>query len=106
MQRATSEWFADNPDGSWNWLTNREKITDFFREGASRAKGLESYFTLGMRGEYDKGMKADDPAAVVRDVLKTQRGIFKDVYGREDAVPRKSLLRKDVLLSRRSHQHH
>ncbi|ELQ34552.1 hypothetical protein OOU_Y34scaffold00765g98 [Pyricularia oryzae Y34] len=96
MQRATSEWFADNPDGSWNWLTNREKITDFFREGASRAKGLESYFTLGMRGEYDKGMKADDPAAVVRDVLKTQRGIFKDVYGREDAVPQLLALYKEV----------
>lgn len=115
MQRATSEWvchilglyhavtkpwfkggffantrnqFAENPDGSWDWTTNSKKITRFFEEGIRRAKSLESYVTLGMRGEYDKGMKASDPAAVVADVLRTQRRIFKEVHGREDAVPR------------------
>ncbi|KAF9872036.1 hypothetical protein CkaCkLH20_10373 [Colletotrichum karsti] len=96
MQRATNEWFADNPDGSWNWLTNKEKITEFFEEGVKRAKGLESYFTLGMRGEYDKGMKTDDPAAVVRDVIKTQRALIKEVHGREDAVPQLLALYKEV----------
>ncbi|KAJ0320184.1 hypothetical protein COL5a_009809 [Colletotrichum fioriniae] len=88
MQRMSNEWFADNPDGSWNWLTNKEKITAFFDEGVKRAKGRESYFTLGMRGEYDRKMKTDDPAAVVRDVIKTQRALIKQVHGREDAVPR------------------
>ncbi|EME82394.1 glycoside hydrolase family 115 protein [Pseudocercospora fijiensis CIRAD86] len=51
MQRLSNEWFAENPDGSWNWLTNKDRITDFFREGVQRAAGKESYFTLGMRGE-------------------------------------------------------
>ena len=41
-----------------------------------------------MRGEYDKKMVTDDPAAVVRDVIRTQRGIIKDVHGREDGVTR------------------
>ncbi|OLN89758.1 hypothetical protein CCHL11_09481 [Colletotrichum chlorophyti] len=90
MQRATNEWFAENPDGSWDWLTNKEKITDFFDQGVKRAKGRESYFTLGMRGEYDKGMKTDDPTAVVRDVIRTQRSIIKDVHGGEDSVPQSS----------------
>ena len=85
----SNEWFADNPDGSWNWLTNKEKITEFFDEGIRRAKGCESYVTLGMRGEYDKKMATDDPAAVVRDVIRTQRGIIKDVHGSEDGVTRK-----------------
>ncbi|KAL0932920.1 uncharacterized protein CTRU02_211883 [Colletotrichum truncatum] len=96
MQRATNEWFADNPDGSWNWLTNKEKITEFFETGITRAKGLESYFTLGMRGEYDKGMKTDDPAAVVRDVIKTQRALIKNIHGSEDAVPQLLALYKEV----------
>ncbi|KAF4874324.1 hypothetical protein CGCSCA1_v006434 [Colletotrichum siamense] len=96
MQRATNEWFADNPDGSWNWLTNKKKITEFFEEGVKRAKGIESYFTIGMRGEYDKGMKTDDPAAVVRDVIKTQRAVIKEVHGREDAVPQLLALYKEV----------
>ncbi|KAK1672844.1 hypothetical protein BDP55DRAFT_557530 [Colletotrichum godetiae] len=96
MQRMSNEWFADNPDGSWNWLTNKEKITDFFDEGIKRAKGRESYFTLGMRGEYDRKMKTDDPAAVVRDVIKTQRALIKRVHGREDAVPQLLALYKEV----------
>jgi hypothetical protein len=92
MQRATNEWFANNSDGSWSWIDNREKITDFFREGITRAEGHESYFTMGMRGEYDKSMKVDDPAVVVQDVLKTQRSLIQEVHGREDAVPRKAFM--------------
>ncbi|TDZ21574.1 hypothetical protein Cob_v005627 [Colletotrichum orbiculare MAFF 240422] len=49
-----------------------------------------------MRGEYDKGMKTDDPAAVVREVIKTQRAIIKEVQGREDAVPQLLALYKEV----------
>ncbi|KAF4969145.1 hypothetical protein FSARC_3582 [Fusarium sarcochroum] len=87
MQRLSNEWFEENPDGSWNWLTNKQKITEFFEHGASRAKDRESYFTLGIRGEYDKKMAAEDPAAVVQDAIETQRQVIKKVYGREDAVP-------------------
>jgi hypothetical protein len=89
MQRMSNEWFAENAEGSWNWLTNKENIMRFFAEGVGRAKGHESYFTLGMRGEYDKKMVTNDPAAVVRDVIKTQRAIIKEFHGSEDAVPRK-----------------
>ena len=89
MQRLSNEWFADNPDGSWNWIKNKSKIIKFFEEGVQRAKDCESYFTLGMRGEYDRKMAADDPAAVVHDVIQTQRHIFRKVHGKEDAVPRK-----------------
>ncbi|KLU85523.1 hypothetical protein MAPG_04546 [Magnaporthiopsis poae ATCC 64411] len=96
MQRATSEWFAENPDGSWDWTTNSKKIAQFFEEGIRRAKSLESYVTLGMRGEYDKGMNAPDPAAVIADVLRTQRRIFKEAHGREDAVPQLLALYKEV----------
>ncbi|RMX80860.1 hypothetical protein D0869_07240 [Hortaea werneckii] len=88
MQRLSNEWFAENPEGSWNWLTNKEKIIDFFRAGAQRAKGFESCFTLGMRGEYDKKMAGDDPAFVVEDVIKAQRELLRETYGHPDAVPR------------------
>lgn len=88
MQRLSNEWFAENPEGSWNWLTNKDRITEFFREGVQRAAGYESYFTLGMRGEYDKKMKGDDPVAVVRDVIQTQRRLIEERHGAADAVPR------------------
>ncbi|KAG4432480.1 hypothetical protein IFR05_012046 [Cadophora sp. M221] len=96
MQRMSNEWFAENPDGSWDWLTNKEKITEFFETGIKRSKGCESYVTLGMRGEYDKKMVTDDPAAVVREVIRTQRDIVKDVHGREDGVTQLLALYKEV----------
>lgn len=96
MQRLSNEWLAENPLGTWDWVTNKEKITKFFAEGVTRAKGFDSYFTLGMRGEYDTKMRADDPAAVVSDVLRTQRSLIKDVHGREDAVPQLLALYKEV----------
>jgi hypothetical protein len=89
MQRATNEWFEDNPDGSWSWTENKDKISQFFDQGIERAKGYESYFTLGMRGEYDESMATDDPAGVIQDVIHTQRALVKKIHGREDAVPRK-----------------
>lgn len=96
MQRSSNEWLAENPLGTWDWLTNKEKITNFFAEGVKRAKEYESYFTMGMRGEYDTKMRTDDPAAVVKDVLKTQRALIKDVHEREDAVPQLLALYKEV----------
>ena len=89
MQRATNEWFEDNLDGSWSWIENKTKISQFFDGGLKRAKGCESYLTMGMRGEYDKSMKTDNPTGVVRDVIQTQRDLIKKLYGKEDAVPRK-----------------
>lgn len=98
MQRATTEWFEgkQRPDGSWDWTKNRQEIIEFFRTGVERARGLESYFNLGIRGEYDKRMRTDDPGAVIRDVLQQQRVLFKEVHGREDAVPQVLALYKEI----------
>lgn len=96
MQRMSNEWVAENQMGTWDWTTNKEKITEFFAKGVERAKNYESYFTMGMRGEYDTTMQTDDPAAVVKDVLKTQRQLIKNVHGREDAVPQLLALYKEV----------
>ncbi|KAL2851524.1 hypothetical protein BJY01DRAFT_260827 [Aspergillus pseudoustus] len=99
MQRAMNEWFDRpyfEPEGSWSWLTNKEKITKYFREGAERAKGHESYITMGMRGNGDRPMNVDDPSSVVKEVLSTQREIIKEAYGKEDGVPQLMALYKEV----------
>ncbi|KAL4863280.1 hypothetical protein BDV12DRAFT_206669 [Aspergillus spectabilis] len=98
MQRLSNEWFSKNPEGSWDWIDNKEKITRFFEEGVTRAGEFESYFTLGMRGEYDRSMKTNDPAKVVNEVMviQTQRGIFKKYYGEEGSVPQLLALYKET----------
>ncbi|CAG9952803.1 unnamed protein product [Clonostachys rosea f. rosea IK726] len=82
MQRAMNEWFREpynEPEGSWSWLTNKEKITKYFQEGAERAKPFERcHFTL-------------------HDILHTQRSIIKDVYGSEAGENQVLALYKEVL---------
>ncbi|KAF2823241.1 hypothetical protein CC86DRAFT_328373 [Ophiobolus disseminans] len=99
MQRAMNEWFDEpynEPEHSWNWTEQKEKITKYFTEGAQRATDFESMITIGMRGDGDREMDVANPQEVLRDVLLTQRRIIKDVYGREDAVPQLIALYKEV----------
>ncbi|KAF1948498.1 hypothetical protein CC80DRAFT_540851 [Byssothecium circinans] len=99
MQRAMNEWFDEpynEPEQSWNWMKNKEKISKYFLEGAQRATNFESVITIGMRGDGDREMDVENPQEVLKEVLSKQRRIIKDVYGREDAVPQLIALYKEV----------
>lgn len=80
MQRMTNEWNED-VDGSWDWTVNEENVTDFMRYGAERAKGKDSFFTLGMRGPNDGPIRGDDPIGTLREAFQVQSKILEDVYG-------------------------
>ncbi|KAF3040458.1 hypothetical protein E8E12_002939 [Didymella heteroderae] len=99
MQRAMNEWFDEpynEPEQSWNWTKNKEKITRYFDEGAQRASHFESVITIGMRGDGDREMEVQNPQEVLKEVLSTQRRIISDVYGGEDRVPQLIALYKEV----------
>jgi hypothetical protein len=51
MSRNKPEWDLKG-NGSWDW-TNAEFLTEWWKYGAERAKGSETMFTLGMRGDGD-----------------------------------------------------
>lgn len=90
MQRAMNEWSTTQPEGTWDWDNNRERVTQYFEEGGERAKPYQSYVTLGMRGEGDAPVSGKDPQRILKEVLATQRGIIKETYGSEDGVTRTS----------------
>jgi hypothetical protein len=99
MQRAMNEWFDTpykQPENSWSWVKNKEKITRYFEEGAQRAANFESLITIGMRGDGDREMNVENPQEVLKEILATQRKIIKDAYAREDAVPQLIALYKEV----------
>lgn len=99
MQRAMNEWFDEpysEPEKSWDWTKNKEKITKYFVEGAQRASKFESVITIGMRGDGDREMNVENPQEVLEEVLLTQRHIIRDAYGGEDAVPQLIALYKEV----------
>lgn len=76
-----SEWFAENPEGSWSWLKNKEKIKAYMRDGVERARPFESFLTIGMRGDGDRAMAVDDPMSVLREIIDYQRGIIAEAHG-------------------------
>ncbi|XP_044716281.1 glycosyl hydrolase family protein [Hirsutella rhossiliensis] len=96
MQRAASEWTSTQPDGTWDWDRNREKVTRYFEEGVERARPYQSYVTLGMRGDGDAPINGRDPQRILKEVLETQRNIIKKTYGSEDGVTQLMALYNEV----------
>ncbi|KAL4864030.1 hypothetical protein BDV12DRAFT_206054 [Aspergillus spectabilis] len=76
MQRASNEWNKDPSLGKWNWVENKENVLSFMEEGVRRVGDNETYFTLGMRGENDGPIEADDPISVLREVFSTERELL------------------------------
>ena len=91
MMRSHQEYLHRKKQvGPWDYATNKQRIDQFFMEGMQRNKAYDNLVTIGMRGDGDVAMgKGDDEDNMntLREVIKGQRSIIKEVYGREDAVP-------------------
>jgi hypothetical protein len=55
MGRTKPEWDLGG-SGDWDFKTNQENLTAWWEYGAQRARGLDTIFTLGMRGDGDSGL--------------------------------------------------
>jgi len=76
--------------GPWDYVTNKERVDKFFREGMERNKDYDNIVTIGMRGDGDVAMGKGDDAEnmqTLHNVIDGQREILKDIYGKPDAVP-------------------
>ena len=80
--------------GAWDYVTNKEGLDKFFREGMERAKGTEDLITIGMRGDGDTSMGGkeghDDETMsedervmkILKNVIDNQRQIISEVTGK------------------------
>lgn len=75
--------------GPWNFDTNPERISRFFRDGLCDKRDYEQVVTIGMRGDGDVGLAGGDSMAMrtLGRAIDAQRAIIRDIYGAEDAVP-------------------
>ncbi len=87
---------------AWSFVTNREGITKFWRDGIAARNKYENVYTVGMRGEADSailGREATlaDNIELLRDVITTQNRLISEGTGRSvDEVPRLLALYKEV----------
>lgn len=84
--------------GEWSFRRNRDAVVAYWREGLQRMKtqGFEGVVTLGMRGNGDVSLPDGDGIELMREIIATQRGLIKEVFGAEDAVPQVWTLYKEV----------
>ena len=105
MQRSQQEWIRHKDEygnGEWNWLTNKEAIKRFFREGIENTKDYESMVTIGMRGDEDRPMtdagSREANFRVMEEIIAEQRRIIRRAAGRPTReVPQVWTLYSEVL---------
>lgn len=106
MCRAGAEWqkiykqYGD--DNTWSFISNKEAITEFWRDGLKRNKDFENVITVGMRGENDslllgKNATLEDNINVLRNVILTQNELMKEIVNPKlSEIPRMLALYYEV----------
>lgn len=76
LRNTNAEWRREIR-GRYNYLTNRDKILEFWEERTKELAKSDNIYTLGLRGEHDEPMEGvetvEERKEVLIDVLKVQR---------------------------------
>lgn len=81
--RAGSEWQKVyqhyGTSNLWDFVRNRQAITDFWEDGIKRNKDFSNLITLGMRGESDSELEGSDQENIelLKDIICTQKELLK-----------------------------
>ena len=89
MQRSQQEWIRHKQDygnSHWNYMTNKDAINRFFKEGIENSLNFENIITIGMRGDEDRPMvdagsiKAN--LKLLSTIISNQRNIISKTTGK------------------------
>lgn len=101
LRNNVGEWDTAR-DGDWNFVTNRERMIDYWAERVRENGRCENIYTLGLRGIHDDPMPGHESlekrAARLTDVIEAQRNILREhVSANVQAVPQILCVYKEVL---------
>lgn len=65
--------------GSWNYEENEKFLVDFWRYGAERAKGFDTLFTVGMRGDGDLPLDGANVSLLESELENADSGTGTDI---------------------------
>ncbi|RKR81786.1 glycosyl hydrolase family 67 [Mucilaginibacter gracilis] len=105
MLRAQREWTIHHNEfgnGEWNYVSNKQGVQDFWKQGLERNKNYESILTMGMRGDGDLPMpdagSAQQNFTVLENIMADQRKIIEGVTHKPaDQTPQIWALYSEVL---------
>lgn len=91
LRNNTLEWDPKTM-GPYNWVANRQRLTDYWRGAVKRWGGYDNLYTIGMRGADDFPIEGADSAErmgdILHDVITQQRKVLSDTLGKPaDQIP-------------------
>jgi hypothetical protein len=96
MMRSDKEWDIYG-EGKWQFSTNSENLSKFWKGGVERNKPYDSLITLGMRGREDTAMSEGENIQLLEQIIAAQRSIISDVFDEPvEEVPQVWCLYKEV----------
>ena len=96
----SSEWTKDM--GSFNYLTNRDKVYNYWESRVKESKNNDAVYTLGMRGVHDSGMEGvksvKEAIPLLEGIIQDQRNLLQKYINPDvKAVPQVFTVYKEVL---------
>ena len=92
-------WNGVNED--WNYVTNKEKIQNYWEERVAESVGYDGMYTLGMRGVHDWGISGypstEDKVRGLTEIIGFQRNLLGKYFGDVTKVPQLFIPYKEVL---------
>jgi hypothetical protein len=82
MDRSQQEWKRYGK-GDWNYNTNSDELSDFWRKGIENMGDAETLITMGMRGDGDMPMEDNTNIALLEKIVADQRKILTEVTGKK-----------------------
>ncbi len=75
LMRAHREW-ADANKGAWNYASNAIALRQFWSSGLKQSRGTERLITIGMRGDGDEAMSAENNIPLLERIVHDQRELI------------------------------
>jgi len=89
-------------DNTWSFVSNRDAITKFWKDGVARNKDFENVITIGMRGENDSHLMGEnatiqDNINVLKKAITVQNRLIKETFNKDlKEIPRMFAIYKEV----------
>lgn len=101
LRNNVAEWDVKER-GAYNYITNRERVQQYWTERLMQVKGSEQLFTLGMRGIHDGSMEGvktpQEKVEGLQQVINDQRQLLRKFYNdKVEQVPQVFIPYKEVL---------
>ena len=101
LRNNVAEWNRDER-GSYNYITNRERVKQYWAERLKEVRGAEELFTIGMRGIHDGSMEGvktpEEKLNGLQMVIDDQRKLIAQYYDKNvERVPQVFIPYKEVL---------